>query len=177
MDITFPPPKDITAMMRLVTARSIPEWVPDLPGETLNLGAGTKHINSALELDLPRWDADTMPIPFPDESISNIYAIHFLEHVRDPVNMLQECQRVLIDGGHLNVGLPYYSSQIAHHDLDHKSFWCEDTWHQLFQNDYYSKNHEGWQFKIGTNLIFGLVERNIMLITQLIRENRDPATS
>lgn len=172
MDLVFPPPKNIAAMMRLVTARSIPDWVPDLPGRTINLGAGSKHITDARDLDLPDWDADTMPVPYPDGSVSNIYAIHFLEHVEDPVSMLKECQRVLIDGGHLNVGLPYYSAQIAHHDLDHKSSWCEDTWHQLFQNGYYAKDHEGWQFVVGTNLIFGLVERNIMMITQLIRKPR-----
>ena len=162
-------PHDYRTAAGLATARTLPEWFPEPEGTALNLGAGSKHIKGAIPLDLPDWNADIDPIPYKDGEVSAIYAIHFLEHIGNPVSMLRECQRVLKHGGVLNVVLPYYSSQIAIHDLDHKSFWCEDTWKHLFANDYYDKEHKGWEFRIHTNFIFGLAERNMMLITQLIR--------
>lgn len=169
--VMYEVPQDEIDMMRLITMREIDDFVPDGPGEfALNIGAGNKHIRGAQELDLPHWDSDVDPIPFRDGSIDSIYAIHILEHVKDPVGLLRECQRVLKPGGRLNVGVPYYASQGAVKDLDHKSFWCEDNWRILFTDEYYDKNHNDWKFRIGTNLIFGLAERNLMLFTQLIRE-------
>jgi SAM-dependent methyltransferase len=167
-------PSDIHDMARLVTDREIPDWVePSGEGIVLNIGAGAKKIYGALPLDIPDWNADSMPIPFEDESVEAIYAIHFLGHVKYPVYVLRECQRVLMPGGLLNIGVPYWHSMAAHQDLDHKSFFCEETWKTLFTNDYYEKNHDGWKFKVGTNFLFGLNERNLMLITQLIRTDYD----
>ena len=137
-------------------------------GIVLNLGAGKKQIEGAVPLDLPEWDADVLPIPYGDESIAGIHAYHFLEHLRDPVRMLREIERVLIVGGCCNVCVPYYSAQIAAHDLDHKTAWCEDTWKILFQTPYYDKNRErSWQLRWRTNVIMGVAERNLVLLTQL----------
>jgi SAM-dependent methyltransferase len=163
-------PLDMREMAALVTDREIPEWIqPNGIGEVLNIGAGNKKIIGATDLDLPEWDADTMPIPYEEESVEAIYAIHILEHVREPIRLLRECQRVLMPGGRLNIGVPYWHSMAAHQDLDHKSFFCEETWKTLFSNEYYAKNHDGWKFRIGANFLFGLNERNLMLITQLTR--------
>lgn len=169
--IQYEAPVNEREMMELITFREIPAWLPDVPGISLNLGPGMKGINGATELELPHWDADREQIPYRNGTVSNIYAIHFLEHVAHPIAVLRECQRVLRPGGHLNVGLPYYSAQCNAMDLDHKSQWCEETWRNLFDNPHYDKNHGDWKFRIGFNMIFGLVERNIMLMTQLIRED------
>jgi len=135
----------------------------------INLGAGNKIIFGAVNLDYPDWDADSMPIPYADESISTIHAYHFLEHCRYPVKVLQECQRVLKPGGLMNICVPYYTSQMQHHDLDHKHSFCEETWRNLFKNPYYDKNKIEWEFDVGFNLICGIVERNMCLLTQLIK--------
>lgn len=139
-------------------------------GTVLNLGAGSKIINGAIPLDLPEWDADTMPIPFDDESITTIHCYHFLEHITDPIKVLRECQRVLLPSGVINIVVPYYNSSIAAMDLDHKHSFNEDTWKTLFDNKYYAKNHEGWRFRVHFNLIAGVVERNLSLFTQLVKE-------
>lgn len=174
MEMTYDPPVNIKQMMEMVTFRHIPDWLPDAPdGYTLNIGPGNKHVKgygTTMELELPAWDADYDDIPCSTGTVDTIYAIHILEHLRDPLRLLRECQRVLKPGGHLNVGVPYYRAQVAFLDIDHKSFWCEETWKNIFENEYYAKNHGGWEFDIGTNLIFGIVERNVMLMTQLIRK-------
>ena len=167
-------PFDIMGMLRAGADRpAIPAWEPDaLPpgGLVLNLGAGAKQLRLAVPLDLPDWNADEDDIPYPDESVTTIYALHFLEHVKDPIAVLRECQRVLIPGGHLNVVVPHWNTQLAHSDLDHKSFWDEETWSRIFQNEYYAKNHKDWSFRIGTNVLMGVAARNLLIITQLIKE-------
>ena len=163
---------DGIAMFEMVADRSVPEWRMPPPADShpiLNLGAGNKRILGAISLDLPEWDADAQPIPYPDGGVKAIYAIHFLEHVRDPRALLRECQRVLIPGGLLNVGLPHGRSDSAYNDLDHKSNWGEDTWKTTFDNPYYDKEHDGWKFEIGFNLVMAVAYRNLMVVTQLIR--------
>jgi predicted SAM-dependent methyltransferase len=133
----------------------------------LNVGSGNKKIPGTIDLDLPEWDADSDPIPFREGSVSEIHCYHFLEHVKFPVRVLLEFQRVLCSGGIVNIGVPYYTSQMQHHDLDHKNNFCEMTWKTLFQNPYYDKNKIEWKFQIVSNFIFGIVERNLFLFTQL----------
>jgi predicted SAM-dependent methyltransferase len=158
-------------MFRLAADRpNTPGWLPDNRGPILNIGCGEKYIEEAVHLDLPEWDADTgEPIPYDDNHFETIYAIHFLEHIRNPLWVLRELQRILRTGGHLNIALPYYTAQANFQDLDHKTSWCEETWRNTFNNPYFHKGHEGWQFEIGANFIIGIVERNTMLITQLIK--------
>lgn len=134
----------------------------------LNLGAGNKHFPEAISLDYPEWDAEEDPIPHKDGSVDSILAFHFLEHIRNVKFVLQECQRVLRPGGTLNVVVPYGMSDCALQDLDHVHRFTEDTWKNTFQNPYYDKGD--WKFDIGFNMIMGLVHRNLVLVTQLIKK-------
>ena len=136
----------------------------------LNLGAGNAPIRFAVGLDLPDWDADCMRIPYEDESVDGIHAYHFLEHVKNPISMLLEIQRVLKPGSHINIVVPYYTSSMAVHDLTHEHFFCEDTWKTLFDNPYTSPQvKERWRLKVHANFIMGIVQRNLALFTQLIK--------
>lgn len=151
--------------------RVIPEFKEIKPEHVqLNVGCGNKVIDGAHNIDYPEWDADKDPLPFKDKSIDVIHAYHFLEHVQCPIKMLLEFQRVLKPGGFVNVVVPYYTSQMAAHDLDHKSQFCEETWRVLFGNPYYNKHRIEWKFEIGANVIMGVVERNLALVTQLIKK-------
>ena len=155
---------------KIAMNRNVPYIYDNMSNVCLNLGAGNKIIRGIIPLDYPDWDADKEPIPYKDESVGIIYAFHFLEHCQNPVKILQECQRVMITGGILNICTPYYTSQMQAHDLDHKHFFCEDTYRILFNNPYYDKNRIDWKFEIGFNLICGIVERNLCLLTQLIKK-------
>lgn len=168
MELTF------NNFFNLAMDRKLEELVPAEPSElqsiSYNLGAGKKKIHGSIPLDLPHWDADHQPIPAMNGTVSEIIAFHFLEHVKEPVKLLQECQRVLKQGGIMLICVPYYSAQIASQDLDHKHFFTENTWRTLFNNQYYDKNMIEWKFKIGFNLICGIEEKNLVLLTQLIKE-------
>lgn len=155
--------------VKLGLARDIDDFANIPEGLIVNIGAGLKLIDGAVPLDYPEWDADSMPIPFEDESVSGFHCYHFLEHTRNPVAVLLEMQRVLKPGGVINIVVPYYTSQMQAHDLDHKNRFCEETWRVLFSNPYYDKNKINWELKVHVNFIFGLVERNLSLFTQLVK--------
>ena len=159
----------IQDFFRIGICRDIPELLPNRnDGISLNLGAGNKPIGNSIPLDYPKWDADLMAIPYDNCSVVQIHAIHFLEHVRDPVKVLHEMQRVLIYGGHANIVVPYYNSNLNAQELDHKHNFCEDTWAALFrQSMYYSKNNIKWEFEIHANFMMAVHERNMCLYTQL----------
>ena len=159
----------IEELFQLGMDRSIISLIEQKKGISINVGAGNKKIKGAMPLDYPEWDADFQDLPFDGETVGTIHAYHFLEHVKDPVKMLLEFQRVLMVGGVANIVVPYFRSQMAAHDLDHKTQWCEETWRILFNNPYYNKNRISWRFTVGTNIIIGVVERNLALMTQLIR--------
>lgn len=52
--------------------------------------------------------ADVPPLPFADESLHEVWASHFLEHLRPErgQEFLAECYRVLIPGGRLGLVVP-----------------------------------------------------------------------
>jgi predicted SAM-dependent methyltransferase len=137
----------------------------------INVGAGKKHIQGADSLDADSgWHAPTLP--YPDGSITTIYALHFLEHLDKDTFLaqLKEFERVLHPGGVVIIVVPYYSAQIAHQDIDHKLFFTEGTWTNIFDNKYYNGTMpREWCFHVQTCVIMGLVERNLSLFTQLVR--------
>ena len=164
--------KDIQQLFQMGMDRTIPAMAEIPEGLCLNIGAGNKVFPEYHPLDLPDWDADTMAIPFEDESVAHIIAFHFLEHCREPVRLLQEFQRVLVPGGVATIVVPYYSSAIAAQDLDHKHSFTEETWKTLFKNQYYDKNRVDWKFEVHLNIIIGIVERNVCLMSQLVKRPR-----
>jgi len=161
---------DFQTFFKLGMKRDVPP-VLNMPeqGLVLNLGAGYSPIYGAVSIDWPEWDADSDPLPYDDETVDGIHAYHFLEHLADPKRVLREMQRVLKVGGIAQIVVPYYSSPIAHHDLDHKSWFTEDTWRNTFTDVAYAKGHKGWRWHIGFNVIAGIAERNLCLMTQLIK--------
>lgn len=145
------------------------QWLRQFP--ILNVGCGNKRFDGTIGLDFPAWDAESgLPLPFETDTLGGIIAYHFLEHCSDPIRILREFERVLAPGCPANIVVPYYNSQMQAHDLTHKHGFCEETWRVLFKTPYYDKNREApWRFKVGTNLIIGVVERNLALLTQLIK--------
>lgn len=164
-------PMNFQRFFYLGLKRDLPEIIrPN--GLTVDLGAGNTPVPGAEVLDYPDWDATKDPMPYADSSLSGIFAFHFFEHLtgEEVIRVLREAERVLMPGGILTAGTPHRLGSMAYQDLDHKSFWCEDTWRVLFDNPHYDKNRETpWKFKVHFNMVAGLVERNLMLFSQLIR--------
>lgn len=163
-------PVDLVSFFELSLNREIPAFERGVSHlQHLNLGAGYKEIKGTKSLGLPEWDAETMPIPAEDNSIGVIWALGFFDHIRNVIPLLAECQRVLAPGGTINIWVAYYDSILANQDLDHKSKYNEETWDATFNNKYWKVGQVDWKFRIGLNMIMGLKQRNLSLLTQLIR--------
>ena len=99
-------------------------------------------------------------------------AYHFMEHLTkaDIITVLTEVQRCLKPGGVFNVVVPHFSSEAAHQDLDHKSFWTESTWKNLFKNPYYEGTMpRKWKLREHQTVLMGLVQRNLVVVSQLVK--------
>jgi ubiquinone/menaquinone biosynthesis C-methylase UbiE len=144
----------------------------DTPNQViLNLGAGKKLIEGTVSLDVPEWYAD-MDMPFEDDSVDLILAYHFFEHLdkNEILGTLLEVERILKVGGYMNIVTPHWSCEAAHQDLDHKSFWSESTWRNLFKNPFYDGTMpREWKLEEVQTVIVGLVERNLMIVSQLVK--------
>ena len=54
--------------------------------------------------------------------------------------MVRELERVLVVGGSLITVTPHQQSEIAYHDLDHKSIWTDQTWVKFFATEYVGRD-------------------------------------
>jgi len=63
---------------------------------------------------------DALNLPFRDDSIDEMFAGHVIEHLKDPLQFLKECRRVLRRGGIVTVVTPNFLSRNAYLDPDHK---------------------------------------------------------
>lgn len=105
----------------------------------LNLGCGRDIKQKWENLDIKplkgaiKHDLNT-GLNYSDNSVSEIYARMILEHVDNPVRLIQECQRVLNKGGTLTIEVPYYNSNSAF-SIFHKSFF-NHNWYNKFVYDY-----------------------------------------
>jgi len=70
-------------------------------------------------------------IPFPENTIEEIYASHFMEHVSNIYFMLDECYRVLKEGGLLDIVVPLYEM----HPVDHVTCFYPDWFERNISND------------------------------------------
>lgn len=162
---------NIQQLFKLGMKRDVPELI-EFSGKSLDIGASGKAVApGATPLGLPDWQFPRDPIPAETGTVATIHAYHFLEHLTgtDAIAFLREVERVMIPGASvLNFCIPYYNSNQHAQDLTHKSAWCEDTFKNLFHNSWYDRGE--WKLRIHTIMIIGIVERNLSLIGQLIRE-------
>jgi hypothetical protein len=136
------------------------------------MGAGPKEVTGTVPMDKDRgWSAEE-GIPLEDASVGCICAFNFLEHLNDAdfFLMMREAERVLAIGAPFNISVPHWSAEIAYEDQDHKRHFSEGSWHNIFRTDYYTGSvPRKWHFRIGANVVMGVVQRNLCIFTQLIR--------
>ena len=152
--------------------RSAPDLLPFVDGlPVLNLGAGKKLVEGTTPFDADRgwWVGDRLP--FEDGTVGGAYAFHFMEHLTktDILNLMDELTRVFAPGASLVAVTPHWSSEMAHQDIDHKSFWGETTWNNLLHEQYDGTMKRGYPFRIHVSLIMGVVQRNLVTVSQIVR--------
>ena len=92
----------------------------------LEIGSGRRGLDGWIAIDIKKkgdicWDLRN-GIPFPDESVSQLYSSHFFEHLsfKEGQRFLDECLRVLRPGGKFSIfgafviGIPKIFMIIGH---------------------------------------------------------------
>ena len=152
---------DIQEAVRVALKRDTGFFRMDFGGDTMEVGARP--------LCKPDWVFPRDRIPADDESLEYLEAYHFLEHLSadDVVSFLKEVERVLEPDGIFQYAVPLAGTELAFHDLDHKTFWTESTMQIALNNPYYDGVAHGLWLEVKAQCIIGVVSRNLMVFGQL----------
>lgn len=123
----------------------------------LNIGCGKTKLPNSIGLDvveIPGFtdyvhDLNKLPYPFPDNSFKDIHMYHVLEHLQNPLSILEELHRILKPGGILFIRTPHFSSMGAFTDLTHIRPFAYGSFDCLDPNHYHH-----FYTKVGYNIIF-----------------------
>lgn len=168
--------EDLRSFFAVGMMRDIGDIIPDVDrsvGRVINIGAGRKKLYGTISLDHPGWDGEKGTLPYSGQTVDQIHAYHILEHLSDPRPCLRECQRVLKYGAHMNIVVPFWCSQTAFDDPDHKSFYTEQTFRNMFDDSNYDKDKHNWELEVVFKLIMGINSRNLALFVQLQRQRKN----
>lgn len=108
----------------------------------LDLGCGKKKRPGSIGVDYSdRHDADVIhdlnffPYPFEANSFDQVYLDNVLEHLDNPMRVMEEVHRITKKGGKVIVIAPYFRSVWAFIDPTHKTFFTVDSF------AYYDPDH------------------------------------
>lgn len=131
----------------------------------LNLGCGKTRLPNSIGVDVSRHsdfvdvvhDFNIIPYPFQSSTVDEIHMYHVLEHLHNPLKIMEELYRLLKDDGILYLRVPHFSSMGAFTDITHiRPFgYCSfDCFEKSSYHHFYTKK----EFKIISKEIkyFGL---------------------
>jgi glycosyltransferase involved in cell wall biosynthesis len=107
----------------------------------LDLGGAHNKIEGYTSVDLVGADilCDlNQKWPFPDSSIDILRASDLVEHLRDPIHVMNEAYRVLAPGGFFLISVPSTDGRGAFQDPTHISFWNMNSF-RYYTSKQYSK--------------------------------------
>ena len=104
----------------------------------LNLGCGTDYRKEFVNVDCDPhikkdMDFDLSGIfPIKDLSVEYINASHIIEHLPNLIDFMNECHRVLIDGGRIDIVTPKPNSEFYWQDPTHIRGYVANTFKIYF---------------------------------------------
>lgn len=93
---------------------------------TLNLGSGEDYLEGAVNVDLyarradVRHDLEVTPYPFADDSFDLIRCMNVLEHLREPIRVMEELYRIGRHGARVVIRVPHFRSASLYEDITHQ---------------------------------------------------------
>jgi len=122
----------------------------------LNLGCGhdikkslppNNHMVNVDVVNLPGvdivHDLNSFPYPFDDSSIDRILMNNILEHLDNPIAVLQECWRIMLKNAECRIRVVYWNHKYSYSDPQHKHAFSEKYFDFFVKgrNPHYMKNH------------------------------------
>lgn len=121
---------------------------------SLHLGCGRNILKDYINLDLVDgpgvdvvFDLDACAdrqMPFADDTFTFVVANHVIEHLKNPLPMMQELHRVCKPGARAVFRLPYGSSDDAYEDPTHVRPYFFNSF-QYFSQPYYWRADYGYR--------------------------------
>lgn len=110
----------------------------------LNLGCGQKLIKDAINVDVTSYpgvdqvvDLSVFPWHWADNSVDGIHSSHFIEHLPDQKQFLDECYRILKPGGFLRLCVPHSSNCVSIGCMGHYRTYSYNTFNDYMARDFY----------------------------------------
>ena len=127
----------------------------------LNLGCGKRIKKGWINVDIAKIDGidivhdlNKFPYPFNDCSVDYILLDNVLEHLDNPLAVMNECYRILKNGGKIKINVPHFKYRAAFTDPEHKHFFTEDTF-KHFANPQKTKHFRyNFRYKIVTLTLY-----------------------
>lgn len=114
----------------------------------LDVGCGDAKVEGAIGIDsvnLPGvdivHDLTVYPWPIEDESCDIVYLNNIIEHLPNPIRVMEEVYRILKKGGKAKIVVVYWNHLHSVTDPQHVSFFNEYSW------DFYTGNRKGYYTK------------------------------
>ena len=153
----------------------------------LDLGCGKKKRPGFWGMDVLQassadvlGDLNRLPLPFRTSSFAEIVADNCLEHVAEPLRVMEELHRIGQPGARVEIIVPYFRSRWAFADPTHASFFSVNSFsyldvaHPHFERYAYSRCGFVMERRVfNRGLTFsGVLKRPIQFVTRLA--NRFP---
>jgi SAM-dependent methyltransferase len=112
-----------------------------------NFGCGLKPLPDFINVDFyTKTHADEIidldqPLPMASASADLIFADNVFEHIKNYLQLIEECLRVLKPGGKLIVKVPYFRSKFAFVDPTHCNFFTLTSMDYFVQGTYNNKHY------------------------------------
>lgn len=118
----------------------------------LDIGCGTSKKDGFIGVDIMELpnvdivhDLNTFPYPFEDDVLDEIWMDQVIEHLTQPVKVVEELHRICKNGASVIIGVPYFRSLYSVIDPTHRNFfgvnWFSyfDPKHPFYHRYQYSK--------------------------------------
>jgi SAM-dependent methyltransferase len=121
-------------VIRRITTPERFDLRPTGAGRVLDVGCGSAKYPGAVGVDISSdTDADVVhdlnvfPYPFADATFDQVLMQDVIEHVAEPIRVVEELHRICRSGARIHLRTPHFSSMLAYSDPTHRHYFSAEA--------------------------------------------------